>query len=183
MAGAKTGGPVSRQCPFSVSEVKSLAEAHAETSMQTSRRSTWTAGLSVLSLLAGIASAGNGNQLTIRVANGPYAGSYQSVATATICMHAAAQDVFSSAWKDFGAAGKALAEAGVEVSSPDASGPKRGTVRISFGKDGKAAVYELVNQALTFTPTAKGASISADGKTKDGIGIHLEALCSEVDRL
>lgn len=66
---------------------------------------------------------------------------------------------------------------------PDNPGPKHGRVRISFGKDGKAAIYEILNQPLTVTPLAQGARISAEGTTSTGIRITLDALCEDVDRV
>jgi hypothetical protein len=177
----KDSGPMAARPQFSVSAYKEPRRGERGGLMNTHGRFTTAGGISLLWLLTGAATAHN--QLTVRVANGPYAGSYQSVASETICMKAAAQDVFSSAWKDFGASGRGLAEAGVQVDHPDGPGAKRGDVRISFGKDGKAAIYQLLNQPLTFTPTAQGAHISADGRTADGIGIHVEAVCAEVERL
>ena len=138
--------------------------------------------LALLCLLAGVASADAGNQLTIRVTHGPYAGSYQAGSTEILCFKVAAQDVFSAAWIHPDKTGRGLADAGVEVSHPDAPGPRRGYVSVRFGTDGKLANYQLSNQALSFSLTAQGARISVDGQTKDGIGIHLEAVCTEVER-
>ena len=144
-------------------------------------RSAITLSLPLWLLAAGAADAAGTNQLTIQVANGPYAGAYHSEANSTICFKAKVQDVFSSAWKDFNADGRKLAEAGVEVQHPDVPGPKHGRMRISFGKDGNSAIYEILNQPLTVTPLADGARINGEGTTSTGIRITLEAVCEDVE--
>jgi hypothetical protein len=123
------------------------------------------------------------NQLTIVFANGPFADTYKPPTSSIICMHAKAQNVFSVGWKDFNAAGKSIAEAGMEVSDPDSAGAKLGEVEVGFGSDDKKTVYKIFNKAMVLTLMGKGGKITFDGKTDHGIGLHIEAICNDVTRL
>jgi hypothetical protein len=125
------------------------------------------------------------NRLQIVIANGPLAGTYSAPPSEVICLHAKQQKVYSAAWKDFRAPkAKAMAEAGIEVSQPDAPGAKHGDVRISFGDaDHNPVVYQVFQQPLTVSIKGKNGKIAFDGKTKDGIRLQVTATCTEVEEL
>jgi hypothetical protein len=122
------------------------------------------------------------NVFTIVVANGPFAGTYK--AGNVICMHAKSQDVFSAGFKDFGTvAAKAMGEGGAEVEQPDAPGAKFGSIKVSFGPDGKQTSYSIVHEPITLIMKGKAGHITFDGKTKKGIKLHVEAQCDSVEQL
>ena len=125
------------------------------------------------------------NTFEIVVGNGPHTGTYKPPADSVICMHAKKQKRYSAAWKDFDAHdAKAIAEAGINVSNPDDAGAKQGEVRIAFGDpDKKPTVYSVDRAPLTLTKTATGAEIAFQGKTKDGIQLHVTAKCSDIEEM
>lgn len=125
------------------------------------------------------------NILEIVVGNGPHAGTYKPPADTVICLHAKTQKRYSAAWKDFNARdAKAIAEAGINVSNPDDTGAKHGEVRIAFGDpDKKPTVYSVDQAPLTLTKTGKGAEITFQGKTKDGIQLRVTAKCSDIEEM
>jgi hypothetical protein len=131
--------------------------------------------------LSSAALAGD-NPLIVVVANGPHAGTYKPPAGEVICVHSRSQRVYSAGWKDFSAHDpKAIAEAGVQVDDPDEAGPKRGHARISFGDTGKnPTVYVTVVQPLTLTIKGKVGEIVLDGKTADGIALHMTVTCTDL---
>ena len=115
-----------------------------------------------------------GNTLDIVIGNGPHAGTYKPPAETVICLHAKTQNRYSAAWKDFDAHdAKAIAEAGISVSNPDGAGAKQGDVRVAFGDQAP----------LTMTKNGKGAEITFQGKTKDGIQLRVTAKCSDVEEM
>lgn len=124
-----------------------------------------------------------GNTLDIVIGNGPHAGTYKPPADTVICLHAKKQNRYSAAWKDFDAHdAKAIAEAGISVSNPDGAGAKQGDVRVAFGDpDKKPTVYSIDQAPLTMTKNGKGAEITFQGKTKDGIQLRVSAKCSDVE--
>ena len=131
------------------------------------------------------AAAAAENTLEIVVGNGPHAGTYKPQADTVICLHAKKQKRYSAAWKDFNAhEAKAIAEAGINVSNPDDAGAKEGEVRIAFGDPGKKpTVYSVDPAPLSMTKTSKGAEITFQGKTKDGIQLRVTAKCSDVEEM
>ena len=79
---------------------------------------------------------------------------------------------------------KAIAEAGINVSNPDEAGAKHGEVRIAFGDpDKKPTVYSVDQAPLTLAKAGKGAEITFQGKTKEGIQLRVTAKCSDVDEM
>lgn len=132
-----------------------------------------------------LAAAPATNMLEIVVDNGPHAGTYKPPAEAIICLHAKPQKRYSAAWKDFDAHdAKAIAEAGINVSSPDEAGAKQGEVRIAFGDpDNKPTVYSVDQAPLTLTKTGKAAEITFQGKTKNGIQLRVTAKCVDVEEM
>ena len=141
-------------------------------------------GLLALTVSA-FASVPAGNTLEIVIGNGPHAGTYKPPADAVICLHAKKQQRYSAAWKDFDAHdAKAIAEAGINVSNPDEAGAKHGEVRIAFGDpDKKPTVYSVDQAPLTLAKAGKGAEITFQGKTKEGIQLRVTAKCSDVEEM
>ena len=141
-------------------------------------------GLLALTVSA-FASVPAGNTLEIVIGNGPHAGTYKPPADAVICLHAKKQQRYSAAWKDFDAHdAKAIAEAGINLSNPDEAGAKHGEVRIAFGDpDKKPTVYSVDQAPLTLAKAGKGAEITFQGKTKEGIQLRVTAKCSDVEEM
>ena len=125
------------------------------------------------------------NTLAIIVDNGPHAGTYRPPTESIICLHAKKQKRYTAAWKDFDAHdNKALAEAGINVSNPDAAGAKQGEVRIAFGDpDKKPTIYSVDRAPLTFMKAGTGAEITFQGKTKEGIQLRVKAICLDVEEM
>jgi hypothetical protein len=139
----------------------------------------------VLALTLGFAHSAyaEDNRLTVVVANGPFAGTYKPSPSTIICMRAKAQDVFSVAWKDFEAHGKDIAEAGVEVQHPDQPKARVANAKIAFGGNDKMTGYDFPRQAVVLEISGNGGKITFDGKSKEGIKVHIEAICTDVERL
>ena len=125
------------------------------------------------------------NSLEVIVVNGPLAGSYKPPVSEVICLHAKKQKRYSAAWKDFDAHdAKAMAEVGINVSNPDDAGAKYGEVRVAFGNPAKKpTVYSVEQAPLALTIKGKGADITFQGKTKDGVQLRVTAQCAEVEEL
>jgi hypothetical protein len=125
------------------------------------------------------------NVLEVIVVNGPLAGTYKPPTSEDICLHAKQEKRYTAAWKDFNAQGaKAISEAGINVSNPDDAGAKHGEVRIAFGDpDKKPTVYSVGQAPHTLTMKGKGAEITFEGKTKDGIQLRETAKCSDVEEM
>ena len=90
---------------------------------------------------------------------------------------------YFATWKDFDARdAKAIAEAGINVLNPDDPGAMHGEVRIAFGDpDKKPTLYNVAQAPLTMK--GKGAEITFQGKTKDGIQLRVTAKCSDVETM
>jgi hypothetical protein len=121
------------------------------------------------------------NPLTIVVGNGPFAGSYSVPGSGVICVHSRGQGVYSAAWKDFNSnAARSLAEAGVEVRSPDLPGAKYGRIRVSFGNsDHPTPVYEASQVPLQLSFSGQHGEINGQGTTPDGIQLKVTAVCTD----
>ena len=128
-----------------------------------------------------VAQAGTtANNLVIVIANGPLAGTFKANPSNVFCLHARKQRVYSSAFKDYAAKDPgSLAEAGVEVVNPDASGEKRANIRVTFGDlNNKPTVYAI--DAVSAVFNIANGTISAEGKTQSGIGVKVTAACANV---
>jgi hypothetical protein len=125
------------------------------------------------------------NVLEVVVVNGPLAGTYKPPTSEIICLHAKKEKRYTATWKDLNAHdAKAIAEAGINVSNPEDAGAKHGEVRIAFGDpDKKTTVYSVDQAPLTLTMKGKGAEITFEGKTKEGIQLRVTAKCSDVEEL
>ena len=125
------------------------------------------------------------NPFVVTVGNGPLAGTYNLPAAAVICFHSTKRHVYTAAWKDFSPQNaKSIAEVGIEVANPDASGPKVGDVRISFGDSSKTAtVYEVSRQPVSLTVAGKRGDIAFQGKTQDGVRISVRVSCTDTTEM
>ena len=125
--------------------------------------------------------------IVVVVLNGPHAGTYKTPLSDTICAHYKEMKWTFATWRDFEAPdGKKMTTAAIKVSNPEQAGPKRGDVQVSFGAPpGKTsgASYEVKDAPVTLTIKGKGAELSFDGKTKEGIGLRINAKCDEVENL
>jgi hypothetical protein len=152
-------------------------------------------GASVLSVVAlAHAPVTSDNVLEVVIGSGPRAGTYKPPTSTIICMHAKQQKQFTAAYKDFGAGDPAkISVAVINVDSPDEAGPRHGDVLVSFGDTGDKkhpSEYSVTIPGggtgpltLTLTRTGKGADLAFEGKTKDGIPLHVTAKCTSITEL
>jgi hypothetical protein len=123
------------------------------------------------------------NNLVVVVGNGPLAGTYTPAADTVICFHAGKQKVLTSAFKDFDAHdAKDLAEAGIEVLSPDVPGEKHGNVRIAFGDPKKNPTVYQINY-VPVVLELKAGRISFEGRTAADIEIRITVACGDVTEI
>jgi hypothetical protein len=125
--------------------------------------------------------------IVVVVLNGPHAGTYKTPLSETICAHYKELKWTFATWRDTEAPdGKKMTTAAIKVSNPEQAGPKRGEVQVSFaappGKTSQAS-YDVKDAPVTLTISGKGAEMSFDGKTKQGIGLRVSAKCDEVENL
>ena len=125
--------------------------------------------------------------IEVVVLNGPHAGTYKTPSSETICAHYKAMKWTFATWRGFEAPdpGK-LSAAAIKVLNPEQAGPKRGEVQIAFGTEpGKKVVadYKVTDVPVTLTTKGKGAEMSFDGKTQEGVGLRVTATCSELENL
>jgi hypothetical protein len=130
------------------------------------------------------------------IVNGPNAGTYQTPGSDLICMNSPKNNTYAATWmnldepiKDvFGVQGakksasKAMNSASIRVLNPNDPGAKLGDVSVGLRDPDatKNSSYELKSVPLTLTTKGKGAEISFQGKTKDGIELRVTAKCSEM---
>jgi hypothetical protein len=141
-----------------------------------------TIGLSVL--LAARTSAVN-NPIIVTIANGPFAGRYQSDAADTYCVRQSNHSTLSATWQAADVQGaKTFSLAAVDVYDINGAGPKFGDVHVVFGdSQKKPLVYEVRHGPLTMTQEGKATVLAFDGKTKDGIQLRIRATCAQIDEL
>jgi hypothetical protein len=131
------------------------------------------------------------NVLEIVISNGPQAGTYKLSTSAVMCMHFKQQKQVTAVYKDFDASdAKKIGEAGINITNPDEAGPKRGDVLVAFGGRGDkgASRYSVSIPGdsagpITLTRTGKQADLAFQGRTKDGISLHLTAKCMSLEEL
>ncbi len=131
------------------------------------------------------------------IANGPNAGTYQTPESELICMNSPKNDIYAATWmnldeavKDvFGAQAEnkkgnsnAMHSASIRVLNPNDPAAKVGDVNVDLRNQDatKNSSYELKSVPITLTIKGKGAELSFDGKTKDGIQLRVIAKCSEM---
>lgn len=129
------------------------------------------------------------NTFEIVISGGPHAGTYKPPVSEVICLHVK-QRQFSVAYKNFDAtAPNALSEAGINIDNPDVTAAKAGEVRLSFGNPKKnPTIYDVLvprdsKGPITFTRSGKGADLTFQGQTKEGVQLHLMAKCLDIDEL
>jgi hypothetical protein len=136
-------------------------------------------------LLAARVYAASGS-LVVVVANGPLAGTYNAPAVEITCLHEKppnyATPGYGVSWRRFqGYGAKVLGQAAMEVSNTDKPGAKHGDVFIDFGDpDHNPVQYHIFNEPITFKLSAVGFTMDFDGKTKEGIRLHVTASCTDV---
>jgi hypothetical protein len=131
------------------------------------------------------------NLLEFVIGNGPYAGTYKLQTSDVMCMHFKQQKQVTAVYKDFDAKDlKKIGEAGINILNPDEAGPKRGNVLIAFGaRDDKSATRYDVSipgdsaGPITLNRNGKGADLTFQGRTKDGISLRVTAKCLELEEL
>jgi hypothetical protein len=138
-----------------------------------------------LAAMAGSDAYPGSNPFVVVIGNGPFAGTYNLPAAAVICFHSTKQHVYTAAWKDFSPQNpRSIAEVGIEVANPDATGPKEGDVRIAFGDSSKAAtVYQVYREPISLTIVGKHGDILFQGKTKDGVRVSVTVSCADTTEL
>jgi hypothetical protein len=125
------------------------------------------------------------DSLVIVVGNGPLAGTYGAPAGEIICLREKPPDYpdlgYGVEWRRFdGYGAKVLGEVGTEVSNPDKPGAKYGTVIIRFGDpDHNPTDYKDFHANVTIALSGRGGTIAFDGRTEDGIQLHVKASCVE----
>jgi hypothetical protein len=140
-------------------------------------------------LLAGIAAlsaarSAPGNKLSVVVANGPHAGTYDSKTTDVQCFHSRSQEILAATFNNRDPrSDRSGVQSGIRVYKPDAPGAKSGEVEVGFGPFAKLTTDYLITKIpITVTPKGKGADIAGEGKTKDGIQIRVSASCAEIQQ-
>jgi hypothetical protein len=138
----------------------------------------------MFALVAARTSAVN-NPIIVTIANGPFAGRYQSDAADTYCMRQTKHNTLSATWQAADMKGaKAFSLAAVDVYDISGAGPKFGDVHVAFGDpQKKPLVYEVRHGPLTMTKEGKATVLAFDGKTKDGIELRVRATCATIDEL
>src|SRR4051812_2577212 len=137
------------------------------------------------------AAAPTDNSLEIVLDNGPHAGTYKLQTSAVMCMHFKQQKQVTAVYKDFDASDpNKIGEAGINITNPDAAGPKRGDVLVAFGgRENKSAARYSVSipgesaGPITLTRSGKEAGLAFQGRTKDGISLRVTAKCADVEEL
>jgi hypothetical protein len=140
--------------------------------------------------LAG-AAAPSDNVLEIVVGNGPHAGTYRLSSSEVMCMQFKQQKQVTAVYKDFDASDpKKIGEAGLNITNPDEAGPKRGDVLVAFGgratKDASRYSVSIPGDSagpITLTRNGKEAVLAFQGRTKDGVALHVTARCTSLEAL
>ena len=149
------------------------------------------AAASALGAASFSAPAPSDNVLEIVVGNGPHAGTYKLSTSAVMCMHFKQQKQVTAVYKDFDASDpKKIGEAGINITNPDEPGPQRGDVLVAFGaRDDKGSSRYSVSipgdsaGPITLTRNGKAADLAFQGRTKDGISLHVTARCTNLEVL
>ena len=138
-------------------------------------------------LVAAVGAQSAPDVIEVVVLNGPHAGTYKTPSSETICAHYKEMKWTFATWRGNEAPDpKKLSAAAIKISNPEQAGPKRGDVQIAFGTEpGKKVVadYKVTDVPVTLTTKGKGVEMSFDGKTKEGVGLRVNAKCSEVENL
>ena len=148
----------------------------------------------VVSATAAHSAQAQDNVLELVVVNGPHAGTYRP--PVSDCVHYKAQKIYAATWGNLADAASTLAgkatdtkgkaneinEGGINISNPDDPGAKLGELVIAFGSRGEQTKYTASRTPLTLTVKGKGAEITSQGKTKDGIELKVSAQCSVVEQ-
>ena len=131
------------------------------------------------------------NVLELVIGNGPHAGTYKLPTSAVMCAYFKEGKNIAAIYKDFDANDvKTISDAAINVLNPDEAAPKWGSVLVAFGgRDGKrGARYDVSVKgngadSITFSRRGKAADLMFQGRTKDGISLHLTARCMDIETL
>lgn len=127
------------------------------------------------------------DSLVVVVANGPLAGTYSAPAGEIICLHEKPPNYpnsgYAVTWRRFqGYGAKVLAQAAMEVSNTEKPGAKHGDVLIDFGDpDHDPVQYHIFREPISFKLSTAGFTMDFEGKTKEGIRLHVTASCVDVE--
>ena len=130
------------------------------------------AGASALGAAA-LAYAPPDNTLEIVIGGGPHAGTYKPPTSTIMCVHFKQQKQVTAVYKDFDASDlNKIGEAAINISNPDAAGPKRGEVLVAFGSrdDKRASRYSVSVPGdsagpITLIRNGKAADLAFQGRT------------------
>lgn len=145
-----------------------------------------------LVLLAAFAPASPGagesaDSMTIVIGGGSHAGTYKLPAANIMCMLSNSGSSFSAAYKDMEARKpNMISGAGINVDHVDGSGPKTGEINITFGDPEEkgdftleARVPDKGKHGFTYSKSGKAVTVSFDGRTNDGVELHVKAHCDD----
>lgn len=129
------------------------------------------------------------NTIEIILKGGPHAGMYTLSAQNIACMSMKSRKQFSAAYKDPQARdAKSVSGAGINVFNPDDAGARRGEINIRFGDPDEkhpAAYGTAISRDSTgfsFTKKGAGVEMAFDGQTKNGMKLHMSAICTDIDQ-
>jgi hypothetical protein len=137
-------------------------------------------------VVLGAAHAPVNNPIDVAVASGPYAGNYKADASDSYCMHAASRDILSVSWQSAkeGIGAKEFSLAAIDVANFKRTEPKTANAHVAFGDPQKKPfVYELTRTPVTIARSGKVIVLTVQGKTAQGVQVHITASCGEVEEL
>ena len=122
------------------------------------------------------------SEYTVTVDTGPHAGKYEAKADDIQCFHSKSQKVLAATFSNMDPhTGNSGVRSGIRVYDPDAAGAKTGELSADFGTFVKqTAKYMITRIPVTLTINGKGADIVGEGKTEDGVRIHVSVSCANV---
>ena len=137
-----------------------------------------------------VAQSPGDNALESWIGNEPVRRNYKPPPSDVWRMDAKQQKQFTAVYKDFDPRDpKKVSEAAINIENLAETGPRQGHVLITFRAipaGSRPCGYSLSisrknSGGLTFTRTGKGADLAFQGRTSDGIALHLTAKCTSVD--
>jgi hypothetical protein len=127
------------------------------------------------------------DSMTIVIGGGSHAGTYKLPAANVVCMLTQSGMHFSAAYKDMEARKpNMISGAGINVDHVDGSGPKTGEINVTFGDPDEmggftleARVPDKGKHGFTYSKSGKAVAVSFDGRTNDGVELHVKAHCDD----
>ena len=138
--------------------------------------------IAIAATLLAVRPAVAASQYTVTIDNGPNAGKYEAKAADIQCFHSKSQQILFATFSNMDPhTGNSGVRSGIRVYDPDATGAKTGELSADFGTFVKqTAKYMVTRIPITLTISGKGADIAGQGKTQDGVGIHVSVSCADV---